>query len=117
MVSTRPSPTPARGRVAYPSATNYTPGDAETSPTYLGSSPVRQVTSRDSDREGAQGPKTWWKGFRDRPEPQKNGSSLEQTVLRADGRGVFGVSLSRSIEYASVQISTANPEGELYVWG
>jgi len=76
MVSTRPSPTPARGRVAYPSASNYTPGDAEKSPTYLGSSPVQQVSSQDSDRDGAQVLKTWWKGFRDRTEPQRRPGML-----------------------------------------
>lgn len=30
---------------------------------------------------------------------------------------VFGAPLHESLRYASVQISTANPNGELYVWG
>jgi len=34
-----------------------------------------------------------------------------------DVRGVFGIPLAKSIEYASVQVSTAGPEGALYVWG
>lgn len=67
MVSTRPSPAPARGRVAYPSAASYVPGDANNSPAYpSASSPVKEVSSRESDKERAQGLKTWWKGFRER---------------------------------------------------
>lgn len=31
--------------------------------------------------------------------------------------GVFGKPLKESLKFASVQISTANPNGELYVWG
>lgn len=31
--------------------------------------------------------------------------------------GVFGKPLKESLKYASVQISTANANGELYVWG
>ena len=107
MVSARPPPAPARGRIAYPSATAYTPGDVAHSPAYLkGSEPVQPITSRDSDAERAQGLKTWWKTFRERPE----GSS-------DPGRGVFGVPLAESIDYASVQISTAGQDGALYVWG
>ena len=30
---------------------------------------------------------------------------------------VFGKPLKESLKYASVQISTANANGELYVWG
>ena len=30
---------------------------------------------------------------------------------------VFGVPLKESLRYASVQISTANADGEMYVWG
>jgi hypothetical protein len=37
--------------------------------------------------------------------------------LMIDTRCVFGIPLSESIEYASVQISTAGPDGALYVWG
>nr|XP_031864086.1 uncharacterized protein CI109_000730 [Kwoniella shandongensis]KAA5531158.1 hypothetical protein CI109_000730 [Kwoniella shandongensis] len=122
MVSTRPSPTPARGRIAYPSAANYTPGDADNSPAYLGASgPIHKTTSRDSDRERAQGLKTWWKGFREkeRAEQSHTGglSKALGNVLMSGGRGVFGVPLSESIEYASVQVSTSGPDGSLYVWG
>ncbi|WRT68463.1 uncharacterized protein IL334_005439 [Kwoniella shivajii] len=106
MVSTRPSPTPARGRIPYPSATTYTPGDADNSPAYLGASePIRKTSSRDSDRQGL---KTWWKGFREQ-------EGNEPT--NATGRGVFGEYLADSIEYASVQVSTSGPDGSLYVWG
>lgn len=30
---------------------------------------------------------------------------------------VFGKTLTESLQYASVQISTANANGDLYVWG
>ncbi|WVR00062.1 hypothetical protein IAU59_007204 [Kwoniella sp. CBS 9459] len=112
MVSARPPPTPAKGRIPYPSAATYTPGDANTSPAYLGASePIRKTTSRDSDRERrTQGLKTWWKGFR---EHEKE----EEEEAQAAGPGVFGVPLAQSIEYASVQVSTSGPDGSLYVWG
>ena len=41
-------------------------------------------------------------------------------VLRqagAEEHPVFGKPLKESLKYASVQISTANANGELYVWG
>ncbi|OCF75947.1 rho GTPase activator [Kwoniella mangroviensis CBS 8886] len=111
MVSTRPSPTPARGRIPYPTAATYTPGDSNTSPAYLGASePIQKTTSRDSERERrVQGLKNWWKGFRE--SEQSGGPS------NAPRRGVFGEPLAESIEYASVQVSTNGPDGSLYVWG
>jgi hypothetical protein len=81
--------------------------------------------SNESDKAGLM---TWFKGFRDRSasEPQRMGkfffswdSSLTsmRVELMVDTRCVFGVPLSENIEYASVQISTAGPDGALYVWG
>jgi hypothetical protein len=99
MVSTRPSPTPARGRIAYPTAATYTPGNDNEAPTYSGPETVR-VTSQDSVEANT---KTWWKGSR---------SDSEDSQLV-----VFGVPLADCIKYASVQISTAEPDGKLYVWG
>ncbi|KAK1927239.1 Rho GTPase activator [Papiliotrema laurentii] len=106
MVSARPPPAPARGRIPYPSAASYLPGDTAHSPAYLrDSEPVHPTTSRDSDKERAQGLKTWWKSFRDRPEP----------IPRAPG--VFGIPLDESVRYASVQISTQDQDGSLHIWG
>jgi hypothetical protein len=86
MVSARPPPNPAKGRIHYPSAATYVPGDLDNSPTYLGSSePMGKTASRDSDRERVQNLKTWWKGFRDRTEPKessKGESSLVAITLR-----------------------------------
>lgn len=104
MVSTRPSPAPIRGRISYPVAAPYTPGD-EDAPTYIGSEPIRPVTSQDSDQDRSQGLKTWWKGVRDKPEHPE------------DHKAVFGEPLAESVKYASVQISTAGSDGKLYVWG
>lgn len=145
MVSARPAPKVVGGRTAYPSAQTYTPGDVgeqpETTPSQAptspgkppltpqsppkmaGSNPLSQVTSNDSDKAGLM---TWFKGIRDRSssEPQRMGMSLHHERLRVslliwvvDSRCVFGVPLRESIEYASVQISTAGPDGALYVWG
>ncbi|ODN72971.1 hypothetical protein L202_08374 [Cryptococcus amylolentus CBS 6039] len=111
MVSTRPSPAPPKGRVAYPNAASYTPGDAGTSPAYLKPfSPIKPVTSRDSDKERAQGLKTWWKGFREK-------EAAEADKLAHDGRVVFGVPLEVSMQYASSQVSADGDDGALYVFG
>lgn len=107
MVSTRPSPAPAGGRVAYPSAATYIPGDAKNAPVYLNAPPVKEISSPESDKERAQGLKTWWKGFRER----------ESVGDKGDGRVVFGVPLEISTQYASVQLSTNGPDDSLYVWG
>lgn len=133
MVSTRPSPNPARGRFAYPSAANYTPGDIDNSPIYHGvggesgspSAPLVPVTSSGSERErNVQGLKSWWKGFSQQQQQQSSSSSFQGKTAAtsasgalADSRRVFGVPLVESLEYASVQVSTAGPNGSLYVWG
>jgi hypothetical protein len=135
MVSARPAPKVVGGRTAYPSAQTYTPGEAgeqpeSTSPKpipiSIGSPPrdgIERVMSNESDKAGLM---TWFKGFRDRSasEPQRMGMSTSRGKvsvvewgLMIDTRCVFGVPLSESIEYASVQISTAGPDDALYVWG
>jgi hypothetical protein len=107
MVSTRPPPQPAQGRSAYPSATAYTPGDANTSPSYQ--EPLARKTSRRESAadKDAQGIKTWFKGFKE----------VREEDDHHQHHGVFGVPLAESLVYASVHISTAGPDGELYVWG
>lgn len=139
MVSTRPQPPLARGRVAYPSAAAYTPGDAGTAPedSATSSTPTgprgrrlsanpnegaaaRRLKSPDmSDREkSTQGLKTWWKAFSQRqtsPPPQK---SFRQAPRTMNSRHVFGAPLQRVLGYAAMQISTSSPDdGSLYVWG
>ena len=119
MVSARPPPNPARGRVAYPTAANYTSGDGDT-PAYLNSEPIHPTSSRDSDKERAQGLKTWWKAFSGKDEPGGSGAAASGSRAGEGGGqygGVFGVPLQQSINYASVQISTTADDGALYVWG
>ena len=71
MVSTRPSPAPAKGRVAYPSASNYVAGDQDQSPTLLDpEDPKTDDINNDTDGDRVQGLKLWWKSFRDRTEPE-----------------------------------------------
>ncbi|KAK7033350.1 Rho GTPase activator [Favolaschia claudopus] len=53
--------------------------------------------------------KAWWAGF---TSAQKHKEHEEEPV-----HTVFGKPLKESLKYASVQISTANANGELYVWG
>ena len=121
MVSARPPPNPARGRVAYPTAANYTAGEGDT-PAYLNSEAIHPTSSRESDRERAQGLKTWWKAFSGKDEAPSGSAAAGGTGAsgskgtRHHG-GVFGVPLQESIEYASVLISTTADDGALYVWG
>jgi hypothetical protein len=73
--------------------------------------------------------RAWWNNFtnaqRKREEPGK-GLSLKvghaiscliDRILDDVPHTVFGKPLKESLQYASVQISTANANGELYVWG
>lgn len=46
-----------------------------------------------------------------------NRASTGNAALSGQGGVVFGKPLKDSLAYASVQISTANASGELYVWG
>ncbi|KAH7097409.1 Rho GTPase activation protein [Auriculariales sp. MPI-PUGE-AT-0066] len=55
--------------------------------------------------------RSWWKQF-----------TTSQKIKEKDGEEgggstVFGVPLRESLKYASVHISTANANGELYIWG
>ncbi|KAI9453334.1 Rho GTPase activation protein [Russula earlei] len=84
---------------------------------------------RDHHREGKPGLRTWWQHIittqkprtpasphahtRSLPQPQ----SQPQEYVRPPPGAVFGRPLKESVRYASVQISTADPSGRLYVWG
>ncbi|KAL1666918.1 Rho GTPase activation protein [Schizophyllum commune] len=57
--------------------------------------------------------KAWWTHF---TTAQKMKRDAEQRQAQ-DEHPVFGKPLRESLRYASVQISTANANGELYVWG
>ncbi|KAF8519532.1 Rho GTPase activation protein [Gautieria morchelliformis] len=58
--------------------------------------------------------KAWWKQFTTSQRVKKD--FAERELVPGTSR-VFGVPLRDSLQYASVQISTANANGELYVWG
>lgn len=64
--------------------------------------------------------KTWWKGFvggdKEKKEEADDKDAFSEKVV-PQPNGVFGVQLAKSLEYASVQISTTRPDGSLYVWG
>ncbi|KAJ7067086.1 Rho GTPase activation protein [Mycena amicta] len=53
--------------------------------------------------------KAWWASFTTAPKAKESDNETPHTV--------FGKPLKESLKYASVQISTANGNGELYVWG
>jgi len=55
--------------------------------------------------------KAWWAGFTSAQRHRENEDKDEPVHT------VFGKPLKESLKYASVQISTANANGELYVWG
>ena len=76
--------------------------------------------------------KAWWTHFttaqkmkrdaeqRQGPSPARRRARTEPRSPRSpaqDEHPVFGKPLRESLRYASVQISTANANGELYVWG
>ncbi|KAJ8693076.1 GTPase activating protein (GAP) for Rho1p [Pleurotus ostreatus] len=60
--------------------------------------------------------KAWWQSF---TFAQKMKKDSESAALNKGEpvHTVFGKPLKESLKYASVQISTANANGELYVWG
>ncbi|KAG8729084.1 hypothetical protein FRC12_021268, partial [Ceratobasidium sp. 428] len=58
--------------------------------------------------------KSWWKQFK---LAQGVSFKRDQDDLKTGPHAVFGIPLRESLRYASVQISTADPNGELYVWG
>ncbi|KAF9065074.1 Rho GTPase activation protein [Rhodocollybia butyracea] len=53
--------------------------------------------------------KAWWNSFTSAQKKRDGEGKVESAV--------FGKPLRESLKYASVQISTANANGELYVWG
>jgi len=55
--------------------------------------------------------KAWWASFTSAQKHRENEDKDEPVHT------VFGKPLKESLKYASVQISTANANGELYVWG
>ncbi|CAA7266973.1 unnamed protein product [Cyclocybe aegerita] len=63
--------------------------------------------------------KAWWRGFtfvQGAKRPPPDTTTPYRPHDTAD-HPVFGKSLNDSLTYASVQISTANANGDLYVWG
>ncbi|KAG9098480.1 hypothetical protein FS749_003709 [Ceratobasidium sp. UAMH 11750] len=65
-------------------------------------------------QQAKQNLRSWWKQFK-----LAQGASFrkDQDDLKNAPHAVFGIPLRESLRYASVQISTAAPKGELYVWG
>jgi hypothetical protein len=72
--------------------------------------------------------KAWWERFRKKDEEKSAGAlpytsplsvlcSTAVTLAVPEEHPVFGKPLKESLKHASVQISTANANGELYVWG
>ncbi|KLO09752.1 Rho GTPase activation protein [Schizopora paradoxa] len=60
--------------------------------------------------------KAWWKQFTAQRGMKKDIPNYPRKVDTSP-HPVFGVPLRESLLYASVQISTANVDGQLYVWG
>ncbi|KZT40042.1 Rho GTPase activation protein [Sistotremastrum suecicum HHB10207 ss-3] len=57
--------------------------------------------------------KAWWKQFSVIQKVKKEAASDPNKETHT----VFGIPLKESLQYASVQISTANADGEMFVWG
>lgn len=108
----------------------FTPGNNQDPP-----HPARVTMLSDSPPPPTkQSLKTWWTSFTSQQKAQKSaegkgtllvaGYRVGKVVLSMYGlaldehpSSVFGKPLKESLRYASVQISTANANGELYVWG
>ncbi|KAH9856669.1 Rho GTPase activation protein [Lenzites betulinus] len=75
-----------------------------------------QQHSQDSAAPTKASLKAWWNHFTFAQKVRKDAE--EKKACGAEGEhNVFGKPLKESLKYASVQISTANANGELYVWG
>ncbi|KAG8908359.1 hypothetical protein FRB99_007286 [Tulasnella sp. 403] len=61
--------------------------------------------------------KAWWKQFTFMQKMKKNPHVNPSVAKISAGSTVFGKPLRESLRCASVHISTANAQGELYVWG
>lgn len=83
-------------------------------------------TEHRDQRDVKPGLRTWWQHITTTQKPRPHASS-ENTHARSLPKGqeyvppppgaVFGRPLKESLRYASVQISTADASGRLYVWG
>jgi hypothetical protein len=80
--------------------------------------PMERKTSREMTEreESSLNLKNWWKSFKSRDQPPAE-RSFRRAPQTMNTRRVFGVSLSRVLTYAAMQISTSAPDGSLYVWG
>ncbi|KAI0331831.1 Rho GTPase activation protein [Cubamyces sp. BRFM 1775] len=61
--------------------------------------------------------KTWWNHFTFAQRLKKEVEEKKDACGAEEEHHVFGKPLKESLKYASAQISTANANGELYVWG
>jgi len=88
------------------------------------------VTEHRDQRDGKPGLRTWWQHITTTQKPRPHAPSenararsapraqaLAQEYVPPPPGAVFGRPLMESLRYASVQISTADATGRLYVWG
>ncbi|KAJ3806056.1 Rho GTPase activation protein [Lentinula aff. lateritia] len=61
--------------------------------------------------------RAWWNTFTSAQKVKREGEGKGKSSADDPENAVFGKPLKESLRYASVQISTANANGELYVWG
>ncbi|CAE6529593.1 unnamed protein product [Rhizoctonia solani] len=83
--------------------------------TGVGNTPPPDMHRPASPPATRQNLKSWWKQFKN-----AQGAILKrdpEDLVKHTPHTVFGIPLRESLRYASVQISTANHQGELYVWG
>ena len=90
--------------------------------------PKPMSTEHRDQRDGKPGLRTWWQHITTIQKPSSAASTenahapskvqaLAQEYVPPPPGAVFGRSLKESLRYASVQISTADASGRLYVWG
>lgn len=90
--------------------------------------PKPMGTEHRDQRDGKPGLRTWWQHITTTQKPRPHASTenaharskaqaLAQEYVPPPPGAVFGRPLKDSLRYASVQISTADAMGRLYVWG
>ena len=92
--------------------------------------PKSMGTEHRDQRDGKPGLRTWWQHITTTQKPRPLASSEKTHARSAPGAqalpqeyvppppgAVFGRPLKESLRFASVQISTADASGRLYVWG
>lgn len=119
-VARAPQPSSQPGITGTDTATNQnSPSPASPSPNLMTTAPISTSPPAQTAEPAALAPskaslKTWWNHF---TFAQRAKKEAEEKKAATGESAVFRKPLKESLKCANVQISTANANGELYVWG